>query len=92
MLVHAPAAERPYVEAGDLVNGRNVMHNDFVIVGPGGDPAGIRGLTSVNDVMRTLASRAAFVSRGDDSGQSLVDHLPTTFANVMDIESADRRT
>ncbi|HEU4687607.1 MAG TPA: substrate-binding domain-containing protein [Vicinamibacterales bacterium] len=32
VLVHAPAAERPYVEAGDLVDGRGVMHNDFVIV------------------------------------------------------------
>ena len=68
VLVHAPAAERPYVEAGDLVDGRRVMHNDFVIVGPSDDPAGIRGLMSVSDVMRTLAARAAFVSRGDDSG------------------------
>ena len=68
ILVHAPAAERPYVEAGDLVDGRAVMHNDFVITGPGDDPAGIRALTSVNDVMRALAARGAFVSRGDDSG------------------------
>ena len=68
ILVHAPAAERPYVEAGDLVDGRAVMHNDFVITGPGDDPAGIRALTSVNDVMRALATRGAFVSRGDDSG------------------------
>jgi len=68
ILVHAPSAERPYVEAGDLVDGRAVMHNDFVITGPGDDPAGIRALTSVNDVMRALATRGAFVSRGDDSG------------------------
>jgi len=68
ILVHAPAAERRYVEAGDLVDGRAVMHNDFVITGPGDDPAGIRALTSVNDVMRALATRGAFVSRGDDSG------------------------
>ena len=68
ILVHAPAAERPYVEAGDLVDGRAVMHNDFVITGPADDPAGIRALTSVNDVMRVLATRGAFVSRGDDSG------------------------
>jgi tungstate transport system substrate-binding protein len=68
ILVHAPAAERRYVEAGDLVDGRAVMHNDFVITGPGDDPAGIRALTSVNDVMRALAARGAFVSRGDDSG------------------------
>lgn len=68
VLVHAPAAERPYVAAGDLVNGRGVMHNDFVIVGPGADPAGIRRMTSITDVMRTLAARGMFVSRGDDSG------------------------
>lgn len=68
VLVHAPAAERPYVEAGDLVDGRGVMHNDFVIVGPSADPAGIRRLTSINDVMRALATRGTFVSRGDDSG------------------------
>jgi len=68
ILVHAPAAERRYVEAGDLVDGRAVMHNDFVITGPGDDPAGIRALTSVNDVMRAVATRGAFVSRGDDSG------------------------
>ena len=68
ILVHAPAAERRHVEAGDLVDGRAVMHNDFVITGPGDDPAGIRALTSVNDVMRALATRGAFVSRGDDSG------------------------
>ena len=68
VLVHAPAAERPYVEAGELVDGRGVMHNDFVIVGPSEDPAGIRRLTSIDDVMHALAARATFVSRGDDSG------------------------
>jgi tungstate transport system substrate-binding protein len=68
VLVHAPAAERPYVEAGDLIGGRAVMHNDFVIVGPSEDPAGVRGLTSAADVMRAIAARGGFVSRGDDSG------------------------
>ena len=38
VLVHAPEAERPYVESGDLVEGRRIMHNDFLIVGPAGDP------------------------------------------------------
>ncbi len=68
VLVHAPAAEKAYVEAGALVDGRQVMHNDFVIVGPGDDPAGIRRLKSAAEVMRALALRASFVSRGDDSG------------------------
>jgi tungstate transport system substrate-binding protein len=68
VLVHAPTAERPYVDAGDLIEGRGVMHNDFVIVGPSTDPAGIRRMTSITEVMRTLAARGTFVSRGDESG------------------------
>lgn len=43
VLVHAPDAERAYVEAGFLIGGRRVMHNDFLLVGPVSDPAGIRG-------------------------------------------------
>ena len=68
VLVHAPAAEQPYVQSGDLVDGRGVMHNDFVIVGPAADPAGVRDLKTINDVMRAIAVRGRFVSRGDDSG------------------------
>jgi tungstate transport system substrate-binding protein len=68
VLVHAPAAEQPYVTAGDLADGRGVMHNDFVIVGPAEDPAGVRALKTIDDVMRAIAARGRFVSRGDDSG------------------------
>ena len=68
VLVHAPEAEQRLVDAGDLVDGRRVMHNDFVIVGPAHDPAGVRGQTSAADAMRAIAARGTFVSRGDDSG------------------------
>jgi tungstate transport system substrate-binding protein len=68
VLVHAPDAERPYVDASHLIDGRAVMHNDFVIVGPEEDPAGIRTRTTAADAMRAIAGRGAFVSRGDDSG------------------------
>lgn len=68
VLVHAPDAERPLVESGHLVDGRAVMHNDFVVVGPGDDPAGVRGLTSMATAMRAMATRGTFVSRGDQSG------------------------
>jgi tungstate transport system substrate-binding protein len=44
------------------------MHNDFVIVGPGSDPAGIHGENPVKALKKIFASRATFVSRGDDSG------------------------
>ena len=71
VLVHAPEAEHRYVLSGDLVDGRRIMHNDFVIVGPADDPAGIRQLASLSDVMRAIATRGEFISRGDESGTHL---------------------
>jgi tungstate transport system substrate-binding protein len=68
VLVHSPRAERAYVSAGDLIEGRQVMHNDFVIVGPPDDPASVRGLRTVADAMRAIARRGTFISRGDESG------------------------
>lgn len=68
VLVHAPEAERPYVEAGDLIDGRRVMHNDYVIVGPQEDPAGLRSSPSAAEAMRAIAKEGSFVSRGDESG------------------------
>jgi tungstate transport system substrate-binding protein len=68
VLVHAPDAEKKYVDDGDLVEGRRVMHNDFVIVGPPEDPAGVRGAKAVAEAMTAIAARAGFISRGDDSG------------------------
>lgn len=68
VLTHAPASERRFVESGDLVDGKLVMHNDFVVVGPAGDPAGARGAADLKAAMAAIAERAAFVSRGDESG------------------------
>ncbi|MBM4370085.1 MAG: substrate-binding domain-containing protein [Deltaproteobacteria bacterium] len=69
VLVHDPDAEAAFVAAGDGVNPRRVMHNDFVLVGPPGDPAGLRGGRDATAAFRTLAAaRAPFVSRGDRSG------------------------
>ncbi len=68
-LVHAPDSEKKYVADGLLVNRRLVMHNDFLIVGPAGDPAKIKGMTRAVEAMRRLAeAKATFVSRGDNSG------------------------
>ncbi|MCX5734737.1 MAG: substrate-binding domain-containing protein [candidate division NC10 bacterium] len=68
-LVHAPDSEKKYVADGLLVNRRLVMHNDFLIVGPAGDPAKIQGMAGAVDAMRRLAeAKATFVSRGDNSG------------------------
>ena len=69
LLVHSPAAEKTFVDAGWGVDRRLVMHNYFQIVGPSGDPAGIKGLTSAADAFKKIAAASAtFVSRGDGSG------------------------
>lgn len=68
-LVHAPAAELEYVEQGYFVDRQEVMFNDFVIVGPENDPAGIKDAKTAAEALAKIAdSEADFVSRGDDSG------------------------
>jgi tungstate transport system substrate-binding protein len=68
-LVHARAAEDKFVAEGHGVNRRDVMYNDFILVGPTGDPAGIRGGKDVLAAFgKIAASKAKFVSRGDNSG------------------------
>jgi len=69
VLVHAPGAEREFVEQGFGVERVPLMHNDFVIVGPANDPAGIRGTESASEAIGMIGSQGArFVSRGDRSG------------------------
>ena len=69
VLVHHRPSEEQFVEEGYGVERIAVMHNDFIIVGPASDPAGIKGVTDVAAALgRIRSSRAAFVSRGDDSG------------------------
>jgi tungstate transport system substrate-binding protein len=68
LLVHAPASEQQYIDAGDLVGGRLVMHNAFVIVGPPDDPAGVRDAANLADALAAIAAAGAFISRGDGSG------------------------
>jgi len=68
LMVHAPAAEQAYVAAGYGIDRREVMYNDFVIIGPPADPAGVKG-QSVSAALKTIAAKSAvFVSRGDNSG------------------------
>ena len=69
MLVHSPAAEKKFVEEGYGVNRRLIMHNDFIIVGPPGDPAKIKGIKSTPEAFKKIASAdKLFLSRGDNSG------------------------
>jgi tungstate transport system substrate-binding protein len=69
LLVHSPAAEKKFVAEGYGINRRLVMHNDYIIVGPKSDPAGIKGVKSAVEAFKKIAaSNAIFMSRGDNSG------------------------
>lgn len=68
MLVHAPAAEVTFMQNGFGKDRALVMHNDFIIVGPASDPAGVKGLAVVDALKAVSAGSAEFISRGDDSG------------------------
>jgi tungstate transport system substrate-binding protein len=69
LLVHSPAAEKKFMADGNGVNRKLVMHNDFVIVGPPSDPAGIKGMKSAAEAFKQIAAKGAvFMSRGDNSG------------------------
>lgn len=69
LMVHAPAAEIKFVEAGYGIERLPVMHNDFIIVGPASDPAGLKQAYDLEEAMQKLVDgKHGFVSRGDDSG------------------------
>ena len=69
LLVHAKPDEEKFVAAGWGVKRSDLMHNDFVLIGPGKDPAGVAGTKNIVAAYRKIAeAKAPFVSRGDDSG------------------------
>ena len=69
ILVHSRDAEEAFVSAGFGTHRREIMYNDFVLIGPGDDPAGISNSNSINSAFKAIATaEAIFVSRGDDSG------------------------
>lgn len=75
LLVHAPPAEQKYIKEGHGKDRTEIMYNDFVIIGPGNDPAGIKG-KSVSDALAAIKTQQAlFISRGDDSGTNKKEKL-----------------
>ena len=69
ILVHARAREDAFVEEGHGTARHDVMYNDFIIVGPADDPAGVSGMTTAAEALAAIAAaEAPFASRGDDSG------------------------
>lgn len=96
LLVHAKADEEKFVANGFGVDRKNVMYNDFVLIGPAADPAGVKGSADTTAAILAIAKagelgEAAFISRGDDSGtnkkelklwaQSGVEPTPTPEAD-----------
>lgn len=74
LFVHAPAAEKEFMAGGYGSERLLVMHNDFVIVGPEDDPAGIASVESATEALTKIAeSGADFISRGDDSGTNKME-------------------
>ncbi len=69
VLVHAPESEKQWMAQGNGTKRVLVMHNDFILVGPGDDPARVKGSASAMDALNKVAStQATFISRGDSSG------------------------
>ncbi len=83
LLVHSPAAEVEFMAAGSGVDRRLVMHNDFVIVGPASDPAGVKGTPKAADALAKIAAaEATFVSRADKSGTNSKELALWKAANI----------
>jgi len=74
LFVHAKTAEEKFVANGDGVQRADVMYNDFVIVGPPSDPAGITGMSDAVAAFAKIAEQGSlFVSRGDESGTHIAE-------------------
>jgi tungstate transport system substrate-binding protein len=74
VLVHAKALEEQFVAEGYGTERYPLMYNDFVIVGPTSDPAGIKGMKNALEALKTLAAKSApFISRGDNSGTHVAE-------------------
>jgi tungstate transport system substrate-binding protein len=73
LMVHAPEAEKKFVEAGFGLNRKEIMYNDFIIIGPAADPAGVKGKRIKDALQAIQAKKAVFVSRGDKSGTHMLE-------------------
>jgi tungstate transport system substrate-binding protein len=81
--VHVKAAEEAFVNAGYGVARHEIMYNDFVIAGPPGDPAAVRGVQDAGTAFAQIAGvSATFVSRGDDSGTHKKEHAIWQQVNI----------
>jgi len=83
VLAHSPKAEEDFMAAGNGESRLVVMHNDFIIVGPASDPAGIKGMAKAADAFKKIASaESIFLSRGDESGTNTKELSLWTSAGI----------
>ena len=83
LLVHSPSAEKDFMTNGYGSDRRLVMHNDFVVVGPAADPAGIKGSATAIDAFTKIAdARSPFITRGDASGTNSKELAIWKSANI----------
>jgi tungstate transport system substrate-binding protein len=88
VFVHAKAAELQFLASRDGVKRYPVMYNDFILIGPKGDPAGVKGMRDIGMALRTIKDKgASFVSRGDRSGTHLAE-LALWKTSGVDIEQS----
>jgi tungstate transport system substrate-binding protein len=73
LMVHAPDAEKKFVADEFGINRKEIMYNDFVIIGPASDPAGVKGKRVKDTLQAIQAKKANFVSRGDKSGTHMME-------------------
>jgi tungstate transport system substrate-binding protein len=74
VMVHAKALEEKFVQEGFGTERIDLMYNDFVIVGPPGDPAGIKGMKQATEALKTISQKGVtFISRGDNSGTHVAE-------------------
>jgi tungstate transport system substrate-binding protein len=89
LLVHDKIGEDAFVAAGFGVGRHDVMYNDFVLIGPSSDPAGVEGVADIAEALKRIAAKQApFVSRGDDSG---TDRLEKRMWKAAAIDPASGR-
>ncbi len=82
LFVHAPQAEQAFIDNGFGIEQQQIMYNDFVLIGPLADPAGIKGKRVV-DALETIQSNGnVFVSRADNSGTYKKERMLWKFANL----------
>lgn len=87
MLTHEPKAEAEFMAAGYGESIKKVMHNDFILVGPASDPAGIKGLDDAAEAAKRIAeSSSPFASRGDASGTNAMEISTWERAGVQPAE------